>query len=137
MNYNTHKKTIAISLLIAGISTASYLLSSKYTDEKNAVMPTKHTKLNDNLTKSHNQVIKKVHVYKVKPEQIPEKQTDDTVKLKPRHLYVRNSTQIEQERTRRLKSQKRYLQMKKTREELMRRQRRQQHINKLKGNEDV
>lgn len=131
-------KITIITFMISGAFLMTYMLSLTDMDDTKVVQKSNHEIIADKETRSNSESIVKID-NEIKSVAIVKKKQLETqiTKLAPRHLYVRNSTQIEEERTRRAKSQKRYLKMKKTREDNMRRQRRQQHINKLKGNENV
>jgi len=126
-------KTVTISLLISGMFIAGYLFSSTYMDEDNEVI------VNDPVTTVNHEVIMEQKVDRKKPELVVKKEQVDepAVKLKPHHLYVRNNEQIEKDISIRKESRERYLKIKKSREDHMRQQRLQQHINQRKGKEDV
>ena len=71
-----------------------------------------------------------------KKVQIVQKKKDE-VKLKPHHLYVRSSAQIEKDVKQRKEVQKRFFQMKRMRDKAMKEQQFREQINKTKGKENV
>lgn len=128
-------KVTILTLVLSGAFLMAYMLSPTDMDETKVAQKSNHTIIGDKETTSYSQSMIKVD-NEIKPVASAKEKQADT-KLAPHHLYVRSSTQIEQERIKRDEIQKLSSQMKKNREDHMRKLRRQQERNKHIGREDV
>ena len=134
LDFNT-KGLITTFVLGFGVVTGVYLLSSSDV-ERSKVISKKEGTVEKKLT-----AVKKEKVVAVATKQQlivkKNKAKNESVELKPHHLYVRSSEQIEKDVKRQNEIRKRFLQTKKVRDNHMKNQQLQEQINKTKGKENV
>ena len=134
LDFNT-KGLITTFVLGFGVITGVYLLSSGDVETSKII-----SKKEDTVEKKLTSVKKeKVVAVATKQKSIAKnsKAKNESVKLKPHHLYVRSSEQIEKDVKRQNKIRRRFLQTKKVRENHIKNQQLQEQINKTKGKENV
>lgn len=135
----TQNKTIKISLLLTGMCITGYLLLADKTENDKVIVNASTVMPDYEVHDINHEKVVEQNDYKKKSKLTLKKKEvgTPTVKLKPNHLYVRSSEDVQKVMYQREENRKRYLQMKKNRENQMRQQRFQQHINQRKGKEDV
>ena len=94
------QKTVTISLLISGVFVTGYMFSLIYMDKQHKPSSNTQVVTDNTFTTKNHEVIMEQKVDKQIPKVVVKKEKV-TTKLKPRHLYVRNSEEIERDMSRR------------------------------------
>ncbi len=133
--FNNKKGLITASVLIPAVIIGTYLISSNKADPL-GVIPRKEGTGEKKVTAVKARTVERTTATQ-KTVSNKHKAKSEDIKLKPHYLYVRSKEQRERDFKQRQEMQRRFFQMKKTRDDQMKNKQFQERVNKTKGKENV
>ncbi len=126
---------MTVTVVILGAIIGTYLISSSKVDSVTTISK-KENVVERKVTAVEVQTVTTT-VQKQKPVTTKVKEQGEDIKLKPHHLYVRSKEQIEKDFKQNKEMERRFFQMKKTRDDQMKNKQFQERVNKTKGKDNV